>query len=143
MAAGPPFTVVRFGARWCFSAFLLFATYNPTGYSYYDWVTGSDDSYLSVKVVVGLWLLWTYTALLPIVWHAIGPVGIGAMAALLASSGLVLWDYGFLDYITPSFYPYAIIGGMATIIAMGLTWGHVNLQVWHLKLVRKIAPKAY
>lgn len=141
MAATTPFTGLRFASRWTLSAFLVFSTYNPSGHSYYHWVMDGDEGFLSVKIFVGAILMWAYLSVLPIVWGAMGPVGIGVTAAVMAMGGLVLWDYGLLDDLSPSFYPYAAIGGIATVIAVGVTWGHVNLQVWHLKLVRKIAPK--
>ena len=141
MALGPPFTIKRFLTRLGVSAFLVFSTYNPSGNSYYHWATADNGDYLSLKIMTGLLLLWMYLALFPIVWTSMGPIGLGMTLALFASSTLVLWDYGLLDHVRPSFYPYAVIFGLATIIAIGLAWGHINLQVWHLKLVRKIAPK--
>ena len=141
MALGPPFTFVRFGTRLGFAAFLLFSTYNPSGHSYYHWLTADNGDFLSIKMMVGLLLTWMYFSLVPIIWTAMGPIGLGMTIAWMTASGLVLWDYGFLDQVRPSFYPYAVIGSIAFIIALGLTWGHINLQLWHLKLVRKIAPK--
>lgn len=141
MAATTPFTFVRFALRWTVSAFLLFGTYNPSGTSYYHWLVNRDGTYLSLKIMVGLFLVWAYLALLPIVWGSMGPVGIGVTVAILATGGLVLWDYGLLEHIDPTFYPYAALASLATVLALGLTWGHVSIQVWHLKLVRKIAPK--
>ncbi len=141
MALGPPFTFVRFSVRWAFTTFILMATYNPSGYSYSHWITSDDGSYLSVKFAVGLYLAWWYLALIPILWTSLGPIGIGMMVALLSAFGLVCWDYGLLDHVTPSLYPYSVIVSAGLILALALSWGHINLQVWHLKLVRKIAPK--
>ena len=141
MALGPPMTVGRFATRWGFSAFLFFSTYNPSGHSYYHWVVEGTDGNLPLKLTVGFVLLWVYLSILPIIWTSMGPIGLGMAAALLSASGLVAWDYGLLDNVSPSFFPYALISSFATIVAVGLTWGHLNLQLWHLKLVRKIAPK--
>lgn len=141
MALGPPMTVGRFATRWGFSAFLLFSTYNPSGHSYYHWVVQGDGGDVPLKLTAGLFLLWTYASVFPIVWTSMGPIGLGMSAALMSAFSLVAWDYGLLDQVSPSFFPYALIGSFATIIAVGLTWGHLNLQLWHLKLVRKIAPK--
>ncbi len=141
MAHLPPMTFVRFSTRLGVSAALCYGTYNPSGTSYIHWLLEPGGGYLSLKVMVGLFLVWTFMGLVPIIWTSMGPVGIGAAVALMATGGLVLWDYGLLDHIDPSFYPYALIGAVATILAVALTWGHISLQFWHLKLVRKITAK--
>lgn len=141
MAMGPPFTFGRFTTRWGFSAVLFYATYNPSGHSYFHWITTGDEGSVPLKLTAGLILLWIYLSVLPIIWASMGPVGLGMAVALCSTFGLVLWDYGLLNHVSPTYYPYALIATFATILAVGLSWGHINLQVWHLKLVRKIAPK--
>jgi len=141
MAAGPPFTLVRFGIRWGAAATLLFSTYNPSGVSYYHWVTQGGEGDIALKFMCGAILVWWYMHVLPIVWTSLGPVGIGLTIAILSTGGLVAYDYGLLDRVTPSFYPYVVIMGAATLLAVALSWGHINLQVWYMKLYRKVTPK--
>ncbi|MBI1321191.1 MAG: hypothetical protein GC168_19875 [Candidatus Hydrogenedens sp.] len=143
MAKIRPFTWKRFMSRWLFGFFLIASTYNPSGYSYFHWLTSNDGSFLSLKIAVGLVFVWIYVALWPMVYTGIGPVGIFNTIAWSTAFSLVLWDYGLLDYVSPSFYPYGVIATIATVIAIGLAFSHLQLQFWAVKNVRKVAPKRY
>ena len=143
MAHFPPLTAGRFAARWLMAFFVLAATYNPSGYSYYHWVTGKNNDYLSLKVACGIFLLTAYGAAWPIIYTSIGPIGIFMMASLVATSSLVLWDWGLLDQVRPSFMPYGIMGAIAFITAVGLAFAHWQLQFWHIKSYRKVTTKRY
>lgn len=143
MAHIRPFTVKRFATRWLLSFFLLCATYNPSGYSFIDWATTNDGAYLSLKITVGIILVGTYVALWPIVYTSIGPVGIFNTLAWATAFSLVMWDYGLLEYVSPSFYFYGVLATLATVLAVGLAFSHLQIQFWALKCLRKIAPKRY
>ena len=139
--AVPPFTVGRFTTRWFFSAFMTFGTYNPSGHSYFHWVTTADADRLSLKVCVGVALAWWYIHLWPIMWTTLGPYGLGAAVAILATFSLTMWDFGLMDHIRPSFYVYGLLLGLSTVIAVGLGWSHFQLAGWYMKNYRKVTPK--
>ncbi len=143
MAHFPPFTVGRFTTRWLLALFVLSATYNPSGLSYYHWVTGRNSDYLSLKVACGLALLTAYGAVWPIIYTSIGPVGIFMSTAFVVTGSLVLWDYGLLDGVRPSFYPYGLLAGIAFVTSVGLAFAHLQLQFWHIKSYRKVTVKRY
>ncbi len=143
MAHFPPFTVGRFTTRWLLAFFVLTATYNPSGISYYHWVTSRNNDYLSLKVMCGILLLTAYGAVWPIIYTSIGPVGIFMSTAFVVTGSLVMWDYGFLEGIRPSFYPYGILSGIAFVTAVGLAFAHLQLQFWHIKSYRKVTVKRY
>ena len=143
MAHFPPLTVARFTTRWFLAFFVLAATYNPSGYSYYHWVTSKNDDYLSLKVACGLFLFTFYAVVWPIVYTSIGPIGIFMMSALIVTGSLVMWDWGLLDHVTPSFYPWGVMSGVAFIAAIGLGFAHWQLQFWHIKSYRKVTVKRY
>lgn len=143
MAGLPPITPARFTTRWLMSYFLLMSTYNPSGYSFYHWITSRDRDFLSIKVLSGMLLLTVYLALWPILYTTLGPFGFLMLAAIVAAGGLVAWDYGLMDHVRPSFYPYAFFAGVALIITCGLVWSHFQLQWFYLKQYRKVTPKRY
>jgi hypothetical protein len=143
MAHFPPFTVGRFTTRWFLAFFVLTATYNPSGYSYYHWVTSRNNDFLSLKVACGILLLSAYGAVWPIIYTSIGPIGIFMSTAFMVTGSLVMWDYGLLDGIRPSFYPYGVLSGIAFVTAVGLAFAHCQLQFWHIKSYRKVTVKRY
>lgn len=139
----PRFTPLRFVVRWLASYFLLASTYNPSGVSYFHWITSRDEDYLSLKIAVGMVLVAAYTALWPILYTTLGPIGMFMTTAIVVSGTLVMWDYGMLDHIRPTFYPYGVLGALATIVAVGLTYSHLTLQIWYIKAYRKVTVKRY
>ena len=143
MAHIRPFTVRRFATRWLLAFFLLCATYNPSGYSYIDWITSNDGAFVSLKVTAGILLAGTYVAVWPIIYTSIGPVGIFTTLAWATTFSLVMWDYGVLKYVSPSFALYGIIATLATVVAVGMAFSHIQIQFWALKCLRKVAPKRY
>ncbi len=82
----------QFGWRWVTArmsvAFLIvFLTYNPTGYSYVHWLIQFDDSLLSLKVTVGIFLFILLQILFGItftVFRASGLI-VGVITAALLS----------------------------------------------------------
>jgi len=103
----------------------------------------NDGSYLSIKITVGIVLIGAYVALWPIVYTSIGSVGILNTIALITAFSLVMWNYGLLEYVSPSFYFYGILATLATVLAVGLAFSHIQIQFLALKCLRKIAPKRY
>jgi hypothetical protein len=143
MAHMPRFTGLRFVVRWFLSCFLVMATYNPTGVSFFHWITSRDEDYLSLKVAVGMLLLAIYTAIWPILYTSLGPIGMFLTTMIMVTGSLVMWDYGLLDHVRPSFYPYGVLMGLATVIAVGITYSHLHLQILYIKMYRKVTVKRY
>src|SRR5881398_1872414 len=82
--------------RWLAALVLVLGTYNPYGFSYYDWV--NDDAGLtSLKVMVGIGLLCAHIVVLLASTRSLGPIGIGLLTAFFASAAWVLIDRRMLD----------------------------------------------
>ncbi len=47
--ARPSFSLASFLLRWLVALVLVFATFNPTDYSYYRWVAGIDGGSPAIK----------------------------------------------------------------------------------------------
>ena len=47
--ARPSFSLASFLLRWLVALVLVFATFNPTDYSYYRWVAGMDGGNPAIK----------------------------------------------------------------------------------------------
>ena len=67
-----------------------------------------------------------------------GTLGIGMTIALIAAGNLVLSEYLPPIDLPWQMYEYGTLLVCATIMAVGLSWGHITLQVFHLKLAHKI-----
>ncbi|MGE0254905.1 MAG: DUF6524 family protein [Alphaproteobacteria bacterium] len=112
--------------RWLAAMFLVLATYNPSGYSFWHWVatTGLQDA--SVKVLAALVMLVVYIIYLRATIRSIGPIGIGLVVALLGSIVWLLGDFRFIDIGQPPVLDIVLLTMFATLMSIGVSWSHVR-----------------
>lgn len=123
------FTSRSFAVRWVVAFVLVFGAFNPTGWSYWHWVTGAEAAIGPVKVVVGLALLIAYVVYLRATWRSIGPIGAALVLAFLAALVWLAIDLGLLDpaAVTPMTYVALLI--FATVLAIGISWSHLRRRI--------------
>ncbi len=69
------FSWPNFLIRWAVALVLVFATFNPTQYSFYRWVVGGQED-MPIKALVGVALLIGYIIFIRATWRSIGPIGL-------------------------------------------------------------------
>ena len=126
-----PLPLTFFLARFLFSLALVFATYNPTGYSFYHWIADIGAGPPSLKVIVALTLVMIYYAIFRVVFAAFRRSGLimGALAALLFASELATIVAGWRSHPSWHFYfllsQYASLCGIAIVLSLGVSWSHL------------------
>ena len=123
------FSFASFLIRWLVALILIFATFNPTDYSYYRWVAGMDGENLALKVLAGIVLAILYVIFLRATWRSIGPIGMTLAAALLGALVWVSIDLGLLDLARPTIVTWVLLFTVATVLAIGISWSHVRRRV--------------
>ena len=108
---------------------LLFATWNPAGYSYLSWLGEDDGARLSLKVAVGVALFMTYVVYLRIAWLALGTLGVGISAAIMLSGYMALRHFGVFDAGAPFWTGYLVLTIAAVTLSAGLCWAHFKRRV--------------
>lgn len=137
--AGRSFTFGSFIARWLAAMGVVFATYNPSGYSYYHWVAFEPDSQLPLKVVAGLMLGTAYLVAVRITRVALGNSGF--ITALLAA---LLFSFGLITLVSPGTrfaeaVRYLHLLSIATTIAVGVSWSHIKHRVTGQRTARYLS----
>lgn len=123
------FTPLSFLARWALSMFIVFATYNATGHSYYHWLTGASVDDWPLKIFVGLTLLTVFGVYAIAVWRSMGPIGVSASAAAFTALIWTMVDYGFLDLNNPNAVSTVVLSLLATVLAFGISWSHIRTRL--------------
>ena len=124
---------LKFSWRWVLArmsvAFLLvFLTYNPTGYSYVHWLLQLDDSLLSLKISVGIFLFILLQILFNITFSVFRLSGliVGVITAVLLSHYVLIfmfsWEHlesfnGFVLWLS-----YLLPMTVAIVIGAGTSW---------------------
>lgn len=71
---------------------LVFVTYNPTGHSFYHWLTAPEGGSTALKALLGVILLIGWAICLRTVFVALGWLGMILGTALTAPRGAVFID---------------------------------------------------
>lgn len=106
---------------------LVFATYNPTEYSYYRWVADAvrEGDVGAVYFFVGVILVIGWTILLVATRSSLGTLGVVLGAALLATAVWLLVDLGVLHPDSVTTMTWIALFCLAFLLAIGLSWSHI------------------
>ena len=126
--------------RWLLMVFLVFITYNPSGYSYWHWVTGPITTQVSFEVAVGVVLFVVFVAIGRMVYCALHVPGLILATALYASGAWVLAEYRFIVLSQPGTRYLVIMIGVAVVLGIGLVWSHIHRRFTGVRDVLKIPP---
>jgi hypothetical protein len=106
---------------------LVLATYNPTPYSFYDWVTtalgagtlGALHFFVGVLLIIG-WTIYAVASL-----KSLGPIGLALGAAFFATLVWLLIDFGILALESAQTVSWVVLLCLAGLLAIGVSWSHV------------------
>lgn len=120
-------SVGGFMVRLLAALLLVLATYNPTPYSYYDWVSGALGAgslgalhfFLGVLLVIG----WTIFAVASL--KSLGPIGLALGAAFFATLVWLLIDFGILALESAQTISWVVLLCLAGLLAIGVSWSHI------------------
>ena len=109
------------------AAVLVFATYNPSGWSFAHWVKngfasgglGPEHFVLGVLLVIGWIILLTAT------FRSIGLLGLILGGSLFGGMVWLLIDVGVLSIDSRSELIWVILLVSSIVLAIGLSWSHV------------------
>ena len=127
--AAERFTPQKFLVRYAAALALVFATYNPSGYSYAHWITQDETARLPLLILVGIALLIFFLIFLRATMRSIGPIGIALGVALLGVLVWLLVDYQIIDLAQGSVLSVIAEIVLATIMAIGISWSHIRRRV--------------
>jgi hypothetical protein len=111
----------------CF--FLVFATWNPTGYSYVTWARYSPSATAPEIAVAGTLLLALHILFMRIAWLSLGADGISAALAILLAGLLTLSEFGVVDLWRTQSWPYVLLIGLSLVLAIGMVWSLLKRRV--------------
>jgi len=130
------FTWTGFLLRLLFALALVYASYNPEGYSYFHWIQASlnhnETGILgsnALKFVAGILLLIGWVIYVNATRNSLGVFGV---ILILALSGGVIWLFAELNLFNPDNIR-AIVHltefVLALILALGMSWSHISRRL--------------
>lgn len=127
----PEFTTGGLIVRLAFALTVVAVTYNPSGYSYFEW---TKDAFVAgslgpLHALAGIALLGAWTLLISATNRSLGLFGVLLVAAFF---GTVVWLLVDRDIVNAGSFQMlawigvAIVGG---ILAIGMSWSHIRKRL--------------
>ncbi len=108
---------------------LVFATYNPSGYSWFHWISNATDRFDPLILFSGVVLLIGWVIYLRATARSLGIFGIILALAFVASLIWVLVDFGLLSLSNPTFFHYIVLFVLSLVLAAGMSWSHIRRRM--------------
>ncbi|MBX2858943.1 MAG: hypothetical protein KTR17_09795 [Cellvibrionaceae bacterium] len=125
-----------FGLRFFFALLLVYASYNPSGYSYVQWVLRSinppDDSPLNITpylAISGMVLVIGWVIYLRATFRSLGVIGLVLASVLFGCFVWLFIDLGWLSLTNVSAMAWITLALLALILALGMSWSHVRRRL--------------
>src|SRR5579863_9871775 len=122
-----------------FTQFLLFATWNNSGYSYVGWVTGAAH-FTALMAVAGIALLIAHVIVIRIAYVALGYAGILGASGLLAALTLIGWQLDLIDLDEITHHVAFWLINVASIESIGVSWARYQMRLSGERDVLKSPP---
>ncbi len=123
------FSSSNFGMRFLFSAILVFATYNPEGYSYYDWVKNVIPAVTIEQAFEGVLLIIGRVIYLRATLRSLGFIGLILAFAFFGLLIAMLFKWGWISLDASKMVAYVIEVLLAVILAVGMSWSHIRRRM--------------
>jgi hypothetical protein len=122
-------TLWGFVWRSLFALLLVFASFNPSGYSYFHWAKSIFPSVNPYIALAGILLIAGWAIYLRATLRSLGVFGM-TLAALLV--GCLIWifvDLGWLDWTAPTHMMWVALVVMSWVLALGMSWSHLRRRL--------------
>ena len=115
--------------RFFVALMLVFATYNPEGYSYFHWGIMEFQSITALKAFVGVVLLIGWVIFIRATLHSLGLIG---LVLAIGFFGTLLWiivDWGWVPLDSVKLLSYIILTMASAILATGMSWSFIRRRM--------------
>jgi hypothetical protein len=129
MAAYKGLTWLGFFLRLLVATALVFSSYNPSGWSYFHWVTENPPNFNPLMALAGIVLIIGWTIFLRATARSLGAFGLFLAAAFL---GILLWmliDWDLIPADSVTAISYIVLAILSGVLAIGISWSHVRRRM--------------
>lgn len=115
--------------RFLIAILLVFATYNPSGFSYVHWFSEVSDDQSVFAVFVGVALIIGWVIFIRATMRSLGFIGLILAAGFFGSLCWLLVDWGFLSLTTDDAVSYVVLFVLSSVLAVGISWSHIRRRM--------------
>jgi hypothetical protein len=123
------FDFTSFFGRLIAALLLVYATYNPSGYSYFHWLNNSLPAFDPLAALAGVVLLIGWVIFIRATIRSMGVLGVTLAVAFF---GTLLWlviDQGWLSVDNTRVITYIALFLLGAVLATGMSWSHIRRRL--------------
>lgn len=114
--------------RFIVALLLVFATFNPSGYSYVHLAMNPGEVSIPLIALMGIALVIGWAVFLRATLRSLGPIGIVLAAALFGCFVWLAVDLNWLSF-GGQLFVYIILVICAAVLAIGMSWSHLRRRM--------------
>jgi hypothetical protein len=122
------FGLINFLLRLLFTLFVVFATYNPSGRSFFHWAK-SGEAPATMVAVAAIMLLAAYAFLIRSTWRSIKPLGALLVVVFLALFNAMLVDLGIVPVLTEGVFAAMCLTSLSVLLAVGVSFSAIRARL--------------
>jgi hypothetical protein len=122
------FTWSSFLIRWLAVSTLVFATYNPSGYSYVHWLGVWQTDLIAVKIAAGLTIIGGFWLLMFATWLVLRVLGLFLLLATVLALAVAAWQLGLVPTTSDSLQ-FLLLATIATYLTIGVSYAHIRYRL--------------
>ena len=112
--------------RILFATLLVMATYNPTPWSYYDWVVYSFEKFDALVILAGVVLRIGWTIYIRATLRSLGIIGLFLAFAFFGSILWVIIDWGLVAVENVTAVTWILLVIMSLVLGIGMSWSFIR-----------------
>ena len=116
------------GVRLVFGVALVLLTFNPSGHSFYHWLTAAPAGITAAKSLVGVMLLICWVVCLKTAHVALGTLGLALGVALFGTAVWLMVDAGWLDLAGTKSLTWVALVILGLVLGIGLSWSLIRAR---------------
>jgi len=118
-----------FGLRLIAALLLVFATYNPDGYSYYHWVTKNPDGFGALQALAGVILVIGWAVYIRATLRSLGMIGLILAVAFFGTLLWLLIEKEIVAVDSVRVLTYIVEAMVGAVMGVGMSWSFVRRQL--------------
>jgi len=129
MSHTPQMSWAGIGTRFLIALIIVFASYNPSGYSFIDWALKTDSGNIVFKILVGVILIIGWAIYIRATRRSLGMIGVVLAIAFFSASLWLLIDLNIIPANSVSAVSYIILFIIGCLLATGMCWSHIRRRI--------------
>jgi hypothetical protein len=108
---------------------LVFATYNPEGYSYFHWIKNNFPTFTALKAFSGILLVVGWAIYIRAAMRSLGFIGLSLATAFFGTLIWLIVDVGLISVDNLRVITYLVEILIAMVLSTGLSWSHIRRRL--------------